>query len=100
MSTLSLPIYDLAERHHGLTSAVALSYLETTRVSLDQFHISPVTFTIHHDDDTNDVVIEWNAADERTLSAWANRDDATRDGAYACAIATCEHTSLFVVQKH
>ena len=32
----------------------------------------------------------WEPPDERCRGAWANQDDATRDGAYACALAATE----------
>jgi hypothetical protein len=35
-------------------------------------------------------ILEWVVADERTRHAWANHDDATRDGAYCLALAAIE----------
>ena len=35
-------------------------------------------------------MVAWEPPDENCLRAWANHDDATRDGAYACAIAAAE----------
>ena len=37
-----LPIHNMAERHLGLTNAVAQSYTEAARVCLDRHHKSPV----------------------------------------------------------
>jgi hypothetical protein len=34
--------------------------------------------------------VEWEITDSRIQAAWANTDDATRDGAYALAIAATE----------
>ncbi len=34
--------------------------------------------------------LHWSQPDQRTLSAWANGDDATRDGAYAVSLAAVE----------
>jgi hypothetical protein len=34
--------------------------------------------------------VHWQSPDERTARAWANRDDATRDGAYSVSLATIE----------
>jgi hypothetical protein len=45
---------------------------------------------MRNNDGSRVVQVEWDLADERSRRAWANRDDATRDGAYACAIAATE----------
>ncbi|MGA2333330.1 MAG: hypothetical protein ABSG75_16390 [Syntrophales bacterium] len=45
-------------------------------------------------------IVRWTPADERINAAWGNSDDATRDGAYACAIATSELIlGLFVMRR-
>ena len=45
-------------------------------------------------------LVEWAPPDNRILSAWGNKDNATRDGAYACAIATSEHLlGLYAVRR-
>jgi hypothetical protein len=45
-------------------------------------------------------VLLWEPADDRTRDAWANRDDATRDGAYGCLIASVEVSEgLFAVKR-
>ncbi len=85
-----LPIHDMAERHRGLTVALAESYTEAARVCLDRHHESPVGFKITNSERVTDAVAEWKKTDERTRGAWANEDDATRDGAYACALAAVE----------
>lgn len=87
---MALPIHDMAERHRGLTVAVAESYTEAARVCLDRHHESPVGFKITNSDRVTDAVAEWKKADERTRGAWANEIDATEAGAYACALAAVE----------
>jgi hypothetical protein len=85
-----LPIQDMSERHHALTPPVAGSYLEAARVCLDRHHISPKEFTLENDKLESVAKVEWELTDDRTQAAWANTDDATRDGAYALAIAATE----------
>jgi hypothetical protein len=42
---------------------------------------------------------EWSAPDERTLNAWANKDDATEYGAYGLALAAVELTRGIVAVR-
>jgi hypothetical protein len=86
----SLPLNDMAERHPGLTPAIAENYLEAARVCLDRHHISPKIFTLTIDSNGRAIIVEWKLTDERCQRAWANKDDATRDGAYICALAATE----------
>lgn len=95
-----IPINDLADRHYGLTNSVAGAYSEAARVCLDRHHRSPVHVTITKAPDEKTAVLVWEPADHRTRDAWANRDDATRDGAYACIIASVEISEgLFAVKR-
>ena len=90
VASMTLPIHDMAERHRGLTVAVAESYTEAARVCLDRHHESPVGFKITNSDRVTDAVAEWKKTDERTRGAWANEIDATEAGACACALAAVE----------
>lgn len=85
----TLPIHDMAARHAGLTGPVADSYLEAARVCLDRFHDSPVPFEIGGSRSL-ETLVEWEKADDRIVGAWANEDDTTECGAYACALAALE----------
>ena len=85
-----MPIYDMAERHFGLTDAVAENYVEAARVCLDQHHESPVTFQVKGKRRKTSAVVKWDPPDDRTKAAWANENDAARDGAYACVLAALE----------
>lgn len=89
-----LPLHNMSDRHQGLTPAVAESYLEAARVTLSRHHESPQEFTLrkffYESNEAFDIVVAWEPPDENCLRAWANHDDATRDGAYACAIAAAE----------
>lgn len=89
-----LPLQDLSSRHQGLTRALAESYLEAARVSLALHHQPPQQFTVQQQAQplppALTVVLTWEPPDARCYAAWANQDDATRDGAYPCAIVTLE----------
>ncbi len=85
-----LPLHDMHERHIGLTPCVAGSYYEAACVSLSLNHVSPQDFAIAGDTVQVTTEVQWPIPDARCSCAWANRDDATRDGAYACAIAAVE----------
>ena len=47
-------------------------------------------FKIHKSDQSKEVIVRWTPTDKRTRGAWANENDATRDGAYACVLAAVE----------
>ncbi len=85
-----LPLKDMADRHQALTPSLAGSYLEAARVCLDRHHVSPKEFTLENDRVESIARVEWEVTDGRVQAAWANADDATRDGAYAFAIAATE----------
>jgi hypothetical protein len=85
-----LPLQNMAERHQALTPSVAGSYFEAARVCLDRHHSSPKEFTLEDDKVESIAKVEWEATDSRVQAAWANADDATRDGAYAFALAATE----------
>ena len=82
-----LPFHKMEERHIGLTKAIADCFTEAARVCLDRNHLSPQEFYLHSDTMERRAVVEWEPPDERCKRAWANKNDATRDGAYACALA-------------
>ncbi len=95
-----LPLKNLNERHLALTSSLAGSYLEAAGVSLDRHHTSPKEFIVENDGTSSVVTLVWDVPDDRTKAAWANSDDATRDGAYAVAIAAIELLrGLFAVRR-
>lgn len=95
-----LPLSNMADRHVGLTKALAESYLEAARVSLDRHHEPPQEFTLRNGSIEQAALVVWEPPDDRCRGAWANRDDATRDGAYACAIAATELSlGLYAVRR-
>ncbi|AFY50733.1 hypothetical protein Nos7524_5008 [Nostoc sp. PCC 7524] len=67
---------------------------------LDRHHISPKEFTLENDKVESIAKVDWDITDNRIRGAWANIDDATRDGAYAVAIAATELSrGLFAVRR-
>ena len=95
-----LPLANMAERHCGLTYALADAYLEAACVCLNRNHEPPQEFTLKNDNSESLALVDWQPPDERCQLAWANTDDATRDGAYACALAATELTlGLFAVKR-
>jgi hypothetical protein len=85
-----LPLRNLSDRHWGLDPATAMCWLEAARVCLDRHHTSPQEFQLVDDKDVCVAQVEWDVADARTKDTWNNKDDATRDGAYVCALAATE----------
>lgn len=90
MEIPTLPLIKMHERHIGLTEAKAKYYLEAARVCLDRNHLPPQEFDLRSEDSERKAIVEWEPTDERCKRAFANKDDATRDGAYACALAAVE----------
>ena len=91
-----LPIQEMANRHQGLTQAIADCLVEAARVCLDRHHESPVDFTIDKSGSQMIAVVEWEQTDERTRGAWKNEIDATEAGACACTLAAVELSEGFV----
>ena len=95
-----LPLQHMSNRHQALTPSLAGSYLEAARVCLDRHHTSPKEFTLEDNKAESIAKVEWEVADVRVQAAWANTDDATRDGAYAVAIAATELLrGMFAVRR-
>ena len=90
MDVPTLPLMNLAERHSGLTEAIAQCFCEAAFVCLDRNHNPPQEFLLSGDNFERMAEVSWSSPDNRCKDAWANKDDATRDGAYACAIAASE----------
>lgn len=97
-----LPIQDMAARHYGLLPSTAEHYLDAARVCLDLHHISPKEFTLGNGKLEMVMVatVQWQPTDTRCRAAWANKDDATRDGAYSFALAAVELVyGLFAISR-
>lgn len=90
MEIPKLPLNGMENRHFGLTPSIAKYYYEAACVCLDRNHTSPQEFVLKGGNFEKKSLIEWIPPDDRCKKAWANKDDATRDGAYACALAATE----------
>lgn len=89
-TTPPLPIEDMHTRHDGLTKAIADCYTEAARVCLDRHHTPPEDIRIDSHGTAHAAIADWEPTDDQIRGAWANTDDATRDGAYAVALAAAE----------
>lgn len=86
-----LPSIDrLAERHIGLTEAVARYFNECVGVCFHRHQAGPTSLVIRAPETYSRRDLSWTPPDERTQRAHANRDDATRDAAYGVSIAAVE----------
>ena len=95
-----LPFQILAERHVGVTPENAAEYAQAAAICLSRHHQSPIEFVLRVNNAEQSASLEWQIPDERTRRAWANADDATRDGAYALALAGVELTlGLAAIQR-
>jgi hypothetical protein len=99
MPAQRLPIDDLAERHPGVTPAIASAYTEAARVCLDRHHRSPATFKVTSDGLQSDASIDWTSTSDQERGAWANDIDATEAGAYAVALAAIELSAGMVAVR-
>ena len=95
-----MPLHGLADRHYGLIPSIAGSFIDAARVCLDRHHTPPAQITITKESDEKTALVKWEPTDERTRGALANKDDATRDGAYGCIIAAVELSEgLYAVKR-
>ena len=85
-----LPIYELDQRHSGVTKAIADTYAEAASVCLDRHHQSPIDMNLDCDGNALVAIAQWQDIDTRTEAAWANKIDTTEFGAYACALGAVE----------
>ena len=90
----------LHERHPGLTRAIAESYAEAAAVCLDRHHQSPVFVRVSGEQSSVEYELTWPRSTGRQVGAWANADDATRDGAYSLALGAAEcHLGLVALAR-
>ncbi len=86
----TLSFADLERRHVGVSIGLAACYSEAVCVCLDRHHISPADFQLKDNSSIDVARAIWITVDQRTKNAWANKDDATRDGAYGLSLAAIE----------
>jgi hypothetical protein len=96
MRLSTLPLAALAERHPGLTAAIAAAYVEAACVCLSRHHQSPAQLALEQEAASWVCLAHWDEPDQRTRNAWANDIDATEGGAYAVSLAAVELIHGFV----
>ncbi len=90
MGSSQLSLDALDQRHPGLLPSTAEHYLDAARVCLDRHHTAPTEFSLFDNEQALECLVDWLATDQRTRDAWANQDDATRDGSYTIALAALD----------
>jgi hypothetical protein len=87
--------------HPGLTDAIGTYYAEAARVCLSRHHMPPVSIRVEADDAPEQTYhLDWTPASREQFHAWANRDDATRDGAYCLVLAAAQtHLGLAAIGR-
>ena len=81
---------DLHLRHPGLTVDLCRAYAEAAGVCLSRHYTSPIEMSLTGVFEPCRRQVSWQAPTGRATRAWANRDDATRDGAYSLSLAAVE----------
>lgn len=90
----------LQERHTGLTSSLAGTFLEAASVCFSRHHQSPIEINVENNGGTTKRALDFPMPDERVLNAWANDIDTTESGAYGVSLATVEvEESLVAVRR-
>ena len=90
---LSDPLPDLRDlhwRHPGVTVSLCESYAEAASVCLSRHHEPPVEIAMTKGPLVCRRELDWQPPKDRARRAWANRDEATRDGAYSLSLAGVE----------
>src|SRR4051812_15551575 len=91
----------LPERHFGITVEIGGSYAQAAAVCLSRHHVPPAAVQISVDGvDTDLHRVNWLVPDTRIRAAWANDEDATRDGAYGMVLAAADtHLGLVTLGR-
>jgi hypothetical protein len=100
-SRRDLEFETLSERHYGITTEIGASFAQAAAICLGRHHTPPVVVGVSLDDGAADLHrINWAPASARAQAAWANSEDATRDGAYAVVLAAVDSHFGFVALGH
>lgn len=93
---MPITLSGLENRHPGLTKEIAACYVQAASVCLDRHHQSPLRFAVDGGTKKDVFEVAWTVTSAADRVAWANTDDATRDGAYAVALAVIEQQERLV----
>ena len=96
MTLRSISVMRLNDRHPGLTKEVAAYYAQGAQVCLDRHHEPPRALRIESGSVLSECQLNWEVTNQDVRLAWANAEDATRDGAYIVALAALEVTEELV----
>jgi hypothetical protein len=77
-------------RHPGVTAAIGQCYCEAAAVCVERYHQTPLDCRVRADGADQSVALSWTPPEPRTIDAWANTSDATRDGAYGVSLLAIE----------
>jgi hypothetical protein len=72
------------------------AYADAAALCFADAHEPPADLEIHHDEDLCVREVSWRDSTAEAWASWANRDDATRDGAYCVSLAVVEAELGFV----
>ncbi|MEP7013005.1 MAG: hypothetical protein ABJC13_22005 [Acidobacteriota bacterium] len=86
----------LHERHPGFNRPICEAYSQAAAVCFSDAHSSPTDLEIYNEMEGCERSLAWQAPDIGARASWANKDDATRDGAYAVSLAVVEGELGFV----
>ena len=78
------------QRHDGLTPEIAAGLTQAACVCLDRHYAPPTNVSIADNGQRTVASVTWDVTSDQVRAAWANELDATRDGAYAMALAGVE----------
>ncbi len=87
------PLPDLCQLHerHGITKHLCGGLAESAAVCLSRHHNPAVDVEVNKPDRTALVrSLAWTPPNQVVRASYANRDDATRDGAYSVSLAAVE----------
>lgn len=84
-----------------MTEAIGRNYAEAAAVCFDRHHSPPIDAVVTADGAGEQVYLaEWPRPSARQEAAWANRDDATREGAYGIVLAAADqHLGLVAIMR-
>ena len=80
----------LDNSHPGLSNATARAFCASACVCLKRHHAPPKKISIETNNGSSQHLLVWTEPSQRDLNSNRNRQDATRDGAYAMALACIE----------
>jgi hypothetical protein len=86
----------LHERHPAFYPPICQAYADAAALCFGDSHVPPIDIEVTSGNDTCLRELAWDTPDENAHASWANRDDATRDGAYSVSLAAVEAELAYV----